>query len=291
MASLKRLCIGGRCANMSSYIQKNTSDLVNNGSYSGAPGQKALDAAYGKTLENNKVDRSGDTMTGALELLDDEFPTSIPSINEWHDCYILWKDVDENTIGYATSQFRSDGLRGLEFGTERIVNGNPEYNVVLLAIDENGNKKVILNRTAWLKALSAETININGAVCTGYITGAAQQIVISVPYQLISGNTFTLSRLNMAVRVANATNLFARSGSSGGVFTQIGPTAADIILNGAAVRSNELDSFSVSIVPNFGFNVTLNFKYALTIDRYNTGALVTNEMPIAVYLNIAGTIS
>lgn len=57
---------------LSSTVKK--SDIVNNSTYTGATGEKVLDASMGKTLKDatdGKVSKSGDTMTGDLVFASD----------------------------------------------------------------------------------------------------------------------------------------------------------------------------------------------------------------------------
>lgn len=126
-----------------------------------------------------KVNRGGDTMTGALTIADassvvkDNRITSgtAPSSDIYGRSYYL---NDSNGFNIATLQLMSlaNGREGFQLVAGKKVNGVNKFNYMRLNLDANGDPVVELNAAAaWRSALNA--LNKSGDIMTGSLTFSA----------------------------------------------------------------------------------------------------------------------
>lgn len=145
----------------SASIPENTSDLTNDGD--GTSPFVTEDGA-----DDTYVKKIGDTMTGGLDIVDDQVPSSTPSSDIYGQKGLQLLDSNGNRVTYLLGEFLSNGYRGLNLGTVRNVNGNDVYNSINLDIDGSGNPQVyVSNATAWRTALNA--VNKDGDTITGTV--------------------------------------------------------------------------------------------------------------------------
>ena len=165
-----------------------------------------------------------------------------------------------------------------------------------LLVNSSGNAVVqfsgnnVLN--AWRDALGISqlasdkswnpTINVSDVACAGAITSSMKQIYFLIPYTVISG-TATVKSMSVVVRggqTAGAEYIFAVSGASNNVYTQLGASAVQIWNNSASVRTNEIESITATVKPRIGIQISIMFKNALC--RTNTGTTCYNNTPVNV---------
>ena len=130
--------------------------------------QNEIDALT--TTVNGKVKKSGDTMTGSLNINGNNaiIATHIKSIDATTPFEYNYRGesiivMDKNTAKMAAigGQLNMDGKYGAYFGANRSVGGVNYNNIVSLLMDNSGNAKVeISDRLAWLDALGLGSIRI-----------------------------------------------------------------------------------------------------------------------------------
>lgn len=95
----------------------------------------------------------------------------------------------------------------------------------------------------------------------------------------ILASSVSLTSLSMTLR--NSGNYpFARSGSSGGTYTQLGSGLVTVWSNGASARTNEVERVGLSICED-GVNIAVRFTYAPTTTNGGTTAMA-NNVPIGL---------
>ena len=138
-------------------------------------GNELVDRYYTGTevdgLLNGKVSKTGDTMSGDLEILsgnklivdyDDVDAASIPSSNVVRDGITF---QGNNVSTFLRLLNMTDGTQGIQFGTDR----NGTANAVRLVVDNNGNRKVtVSDSSAWRTGIGA--VNKAGDTVTGDLT-------------------------------------------------------------------------------------------------------------------------
>lgn len=122
----------------------------------------------------------------------------------------------------------------------------------------------------------------------GFISTAQTETTFFIPCNYI-GSNITVSNLSTTIRLSSGGYAFARSGTDGSTYTQLGSSAVQLLSNGAYVRDNEITSISGEIRSGFGVMITVIFVNKLCSN--NTGTLVTNNQVINVTGRITFTIS
>ena len=134
---------------------------------------------------DDKVSKSGDTMTGALttrdapiNVDDPDFTVGTrPSANQW-TMPLRFRDSAGKAIARVLGFYGSDGRCGIQIYGDQVVNGEGKYNYLSLSIDENGLGYVNMNYpAAWRSALGLGTNGVlpltvaqGGSGQTGVIT-------------------------------------------------------------------------------------------------------------------------
>ena len=121
-----------------------------------------------KTTEE-KVNRSGDTMTGDLRLRNKSLVSVVQAISLSQRPSSLvsqiahdFRDVSSRYFGRIMALQRSDGRAGIDVGAVRSINGSAVYNTVEMTIDDSGNRQVLFsNAKTWLDALGPGLITTN----------------------------------------------------------------------------------------------------------------------------------
>ena len=104
---------------------------------------------------------------------------------------IMFYDNDRKAIGYLRTPFLSDGREGIQFETQRTVNGSIVYNGLNFYIAPNGTRSVELHEAQqWLNALGLTTQKSTPAVAD--VITAASGITITNVYVAKWGRVMTL---------------------------------------------------------------------------------------------------
>lgn len=142
--------------------------------------------------------------------------------------------------------------------------------------------------TVYANASNNNTISVSG-YWAGCVTSSQKSLTFFVPYN-VTGGTPSLTSASIVVRHADGGYPYARSGSSGGTYTQLGSSAVSVWNNSVSVRTNEVSSVSAGSNIRSGFIVSIVFNYALTKSSGNTTA-VTNNVPVTVFGTVGITLS
>ena len=126
---------------------------------------------------------------------------------------------------------------------------------------------------------------------TGFLANGTNLIVFSVPLSrpLAAGAAVTCTSLGVIVRHPDGGYPYARSGSNGATYTQLGNNYAQIWSNGGTVRNNEVTSVQC-INRTDSIRVQVEFTYALAKTSGNTAA-VTNVVPVGLDIDATFEIS
>lgn len=160
------------------------------------------------------------------------------------------------------------------------------------------------NATAWGRwwkyGDSTQYLNVSNSVsvssinCSGLITSSQKNMAFFVPYPVV-GTSFTINNLGVIVRYPDFTSgagiyPYVRSGTNGGTYTQLGYSNTSLYTNGAATRTNEINSVSISVQPGVGIQFSISFVYAICRESGNTTA-VDNNLPATIQVTLTGTTS
>lgn len=247
------------------------------------------------TFIPSKVDKAGDTMTGALKVKTPDITIGTPpSSNVFSDSRVTFVDSNGIRLGYLAPFYRTTDVNGYDISAVRTVNGVDRFNSLKLEVDNSGTPSVrVTDAESWRNALGVlpynNSVSLTSAVCAGYITSSQKSICISIPYQKFSGTTFTLTTLKVSIRHAMGGYPYVRSGTDGDTYTALGSAKTWLISNGTGYRTNEVSSVSVSVVQDFGFDISVGFNYQIC--STNTGTVITNNIPIAAVVDVEGTFS
>lgn len=257
-------------------------------------------------LQNNKVSKTGDTMSGNLLLQPNV--ADVESIDSAGFQYPLIRENGTNIwIGAKQTQARhhtgrtvlSSGYdsangKGFESICVAIPNDNNDNasvydiwhkgNLLTATISRNGimtkEDKTALD-SIYSDATNQNIINRTGVVLNGYVTSSAKQIVFLIPFNVIGGNA-TLKSLNCGIRLGTGGYPYVRSSSNGATYTQL-QNNTQMISNGNAVRSNEISSISIDVKKGIGFLVSITFVNAMTSNT--AGTAIVNNQTISLLAN------
>ena len=116
----------------------------------------ALSAYQGYLLNQNKVAKTGDNMTGSLRILGTDTVGTSPSSNYFSPALNVG-DKNGTVISYLNHAYYTNGTLATQLGSQRNVSGSMKYNTLLLGIDTSGNATIGLSGTnivnAWRSAL------------------------------------------------------------------------------------------------------------------------------------------
>ena len=248
------------------------------------------------TFIPSKVDKAGDTMTGALKIQATDITIgTLPSANTFSANRVTFEDSTGVRMGYLAPFYRTTDVNGYDISAVRTVSGVDKFNSLKLEVDNSGTPSVrVTSAESWREALSVKgidnSVSLSGVPVTGYITNGQKRLILSVPYPLFSGTRMTINTLSMVLRhVGGSGYVYLRSGTDGATYTALGSGQTSVIANGAATRTNEVASFSVAVKEDYGVVITINFTYAMCIN--NTGTVVANNSPVAADITLAGTVS
>ena len=101
------------------------------------------------------VKKSGDDMTGNLNIIEDKIDILSTSTTDIYGKGINFNDINNLPIGQIRPVSLSTGEDGIEIFVNKNINGTVYSNSVGLFIDKNGNQSVkISNPNAWKSALN-----------------------------------------------------------------------------------------------------------------------------------------
>lgn len=143
---------------------------------------------------DDKVSKSGDTMTGNLGI-DDTNPGVIGKAttrdsaeaadSNGNSVGFRLTDKNDNVVALYTDRYETSGEHGALISGYRMVNGAHVGNALRLLVDAAGNKIVYLTATAWRKALGLGNANGELPITTGQggtgATSAAGHAVFAGP--------------------------------------------------------------------------------------------------------------
>lgn len=110
---------------------------------------------------------------------------------------------------------------------------------------------------------------------TGYTTTGSRDIDFFIPSsRVIKATSASMSSLKLTVRQAGGYP-FARSGASGGTYTQLGSSSVQVWNGGASYRTNEVERIFVTPRED-GVNVAVRFTYALVTTSGGSTAMANN---------------
>jgi len=115
----------------------------------------------------------------------------------------------------------------------------------------------------------------------GFLTNASKEIRFFIPWAKACAGTYSMKELSITVRKIDGGYPYARSGSSGGTYTQLGDGAVQIWNNGRTARTNEVSDITVTPVDGSGLRVNITFTYALAASSGSATA-ITNNVPISI---------
>jgi len=93
----------------------------------------------------------------------------------------------------------------------------------------------------------------------GFITSDSKEIRFFIPWAKACPGTYTMKELSITVRHVGGGYPYARSGSSGGTYTKLGDGAVQIWNDGRTVRTNEVQSITVTPADGAGLRVNITF--------------------------------
>lgn len=149
---------------------------------------------------DEKVSKSGDTMTGNLGI-DDTSPGVIGKAttrnsaeaadSNGNSVGFRLKDKNDNVVALYTDRYETTGEHGAFLSGYRMVNGAHVGNALRLLVDAAGNKIVYLTATAWRKALGLGNASGNLPITTDQggtgATSAAGHAVFAGPNASTAG--------------------------------------------------------------------------------------------------------
>lgn len=125
-------------------------------------------------------------------------------------------------------------------------------------------------------------LSFNG-IYAGHLTNKGKEIHCFIPTARIIHGTLTCTSFSCVIRHADGGYPYARSGSSGSTYTQLGSGQTSIWASGKTVRTNEIASITCTNRTD-GVLVIIVFTYQLTKSSGDTTNVV-NNVPLSVYCN------
>ena len=106
---------------------------------------------------DGKVSRTGDTMTGDLNVDSSVYTVGVRPSGNYNDRHIYFRDKLKTIFGRIQGVFFQDGRVGFQMIAERTVSGSLIQNMLSLAVDESGTRTVGINAQPWRSALGLGT--------------------------------------------------------------------------------------------------------------------------------------
>lgn len=206
------------------------------------------------------VNKTGDTMTGALTVRATNIPAGTPETDTYTRVFV-GEDAAGNDMGYFQLGSTTSGVKGLTFEAEREINGSSVYNGVHLSIDANGGCGVYLSQlAAWKSALgiggtSADTTLSNFVTAGTNITisdggfyqwGKVVQLrLVLTSSAAMSGNT-TVAILKSGYRPIISAGL---SSTHANFHHGYASNNGNVVVNGSIAANSSITLYSTFILP------------------------------------------
>ncbi len=225
----------------------------------------------------DKVSKSGDTMTGELEVLGAQIhprSTNVTSgttvaSNANGNSDIRFKDSADNTIAYVTPRFETDGTQKLRIATTRDVNGSTISSVVDLGIDSNGVRSVYLgsSASAWRTALGLSyaknaTVTLSDLAVNGYVTNSTARIYIGIPVPKSMENISTVTVTAMTGALRGGSGAIDSTGTSTDLYSNYTVTAVkstDNMIRVYILKSSAFSNVTNNSPVSFAGSISLKF--------------------------------
>ena len=229
-----------------------------------------------------------------------------PSSQASRGVYIYSNDSSNNNIGSAYSSVNTDGSTNMCIAAYRFTSGSTHYAQLRARITQSGSVAPYFDyyngtehsytlwhqgtlpgaNEAYANASLNDTITLSDVLAYGQIHNGSKALTLFVPYA-VSDGTPTISNLSFTL-VSRGGNFYVRSGSSGATYTNLyTDTVTSVWISGASARTNEVTYVSIVAKPRQGFQIRVQFNYAICSN--NTGTTATNGAPVTarVTANIA----
>ena len=126
---------------------------------------------------------------------------------------------------------------------------------------------------------AGDELSFNG-IYAGHLAGGAKNIQFFIPTARIIHGTLTCTTMTCVIRHADGGYLYARSGSTGDTYTQLGSGQTSIWASSKTVRTNEITSITCTNKTD-GVSVDIQFNYQLAKSSGDTTS-ATNNAPITM---------
>ena len=109
------------------------------------------------TTANSKVSKTGDTMTGSLNIKETTVTLGTTQTTDYYGKGFYIKDSGGTaSLSYVNDFSLTTGEQGVQLGTSHPVDGTIKYNTLRLGLNNSGTATVALSQLAWRKALGLE---------------------------------------------------------------------------------------------------------------------------------------
>lgn len=106
---------------------------------------------------DGKVSRTGDFMTGDLNVDSSVYTVGVRPSGNYNDRHIYFRDKLKTIFGRIQGVFFQDGRVGFQMIAERTVSGSLIQNMLSLSVDESGTRTVGISAQPWRSALGLGT--------------------------------------------------------------------------------------------------------------------------------------
>lgn len=173
---------------------------------------------------NNKVSKSGDTMTGYLHMIDGgrvtvHIPTidvtTAPSAIVNQDALSV-TDVNESGIAFVRGRQSPNGNTGVEFSARRTIGGSTYFNGVTFELSPTGTRSVgVSEPSAWRDAIGA--VNKAGDTMTGALLAPTMKVYdASAPMFVLQSSASDTSALGAVYENISSRTMVIRQRNTNG---------------------------------------------------------------------------
>lgn len=230
-----------------------------------------------KTLQDDKLSKSGDTLTGDLTI-DNKYliAKSSKEVGEAVDNYtkqISFRDKNGTITGCLGGVYYSDKQIGTQFETQRSVNGTTVYNGIQLKIAEDGTRSVVVSdKNTWKNGLGINDVTTYDHAQFGYESNTTYYATSggNQPRAYKCGRLVTLSGCIKNTAVLTATNDAVAIGSVPNDCKPITPFRC--VAQGSSMNK---------------FLLTIDTNGKIQASRYGTTGSI--DFPSGTWLNISCT--
>ena len=231
----------------------------------------SLSAAQGKALQNGKVSKSGDTMTGALTITNQVplrtrntgITTGAVTDSIVYGAGINCLDANNNLLCYFRPVKWKDGGHAAQIETRKVINGTPYYNTLGLTVKPDGTREVQLSHPdAWRSSLGLSELMYWSAgtytatvPCFGWIDGDRHPNVVFILPKHTGNLAINITKFVGTIRgngsvIGTASTTFTptESGKYGGhaVWAHLYNSMAPTSMTGHAITGEGTITFTLS---------------------------------------------